>query len=77
LPNLKFVKFDFDTFINDSPVKDFWLNKVRKGVSWKDQLSDILRSLLMLTYGGAYLDSDSASRMQIPTDIPNFILKGN
>ena len=39
--------------------------------------SDMLRLLLVLTYGGAYLDTDSVTQAPFPADIPNFIVRGD
>ncbi len=39
------------------------------------QLSDVLRLLVLERFGGAYLDSDTASRAPVPTDLPDFIMK--
>jgi len=39
-------------------------------------LSDLLRVLLVYQYGGAYLDTDTISKLPLPS-LPNFITKGN
>ena len=82
---------DFLDLISSSPVADFWLGRSggQDGDSsggpgepldnqnFQNQLSDVVRLLVLERHGGAYLDADTASRAAVPTDLDNFIMKGD
>ncbi len=80
LPNLHFIRLNYSELIASSEVADFWFgNNISspRHQFYRNQLSDVVRLILLDRFGGAYLDADTASRAPVPTDIKNFIVEGN
>ena len=65
---------DFLAYISSSPLKDLFEGKVVGSPYEACQTSDLLRLLLLIEHGGAYLDLDVISIAKMPP--VQFLLKG-
>ncbi len=70
------MQINYETLINESSQAHI-LQKLKSGSKFYPvQISDLLRLLFLSQYGGAYMDSDTVSLMEFPSDISNFVIQG-
>ena len=67
--NIIFAKVDFDKLVAKTSASDIWIlgQATSKGFSLNN-MSNILRLVLLLKFGGVYFDSDVISVKSLPLD---------
>ena len=68
--NVEAISMDVQEFIENSEAKNLW-HKVQSSKYYISHLSDILRVLILKTFGGIYLDLDALIIKPLPP-APNF-----
>ncbi len=70
------MHLNFTALIDQSPQAHILEELNKESHSYKVQISDLLRLLLLSKHGGAYMDSDTVSLKPFPSDIANFVIEG-
>ena len=74
--NIIFVKVNFSKLVNNTSPSKLWESgAITRSGYYHTNISDVLRILLLLKFGGVYLDSDVISIHQLPRD-QGTIVKG-
>ena len=74
--NIIFAKVNFSKLVeNTSPSKLWESGAITRSGFYHNNISNVLRILLLLKFGGVYLDSDVISIQQLPRD-QGIIIKG-
>ena len=68
--NVEAISMDVQEFVENSEAKNLW-HKVQSSKYYISHLSDILRVLILKTFGGIYLDLDALIIKPLPP-APNF-----
>ena len=67
--NIIFAKVNFSQLVkNTSPSKLWESGAITRSGFYHNNISNVLRILLLLKFGGVYLDSDVISIQQLPRD---------
>ena len=74
--NIIFAKVNFSQLVKNTSLSKLWESgAITRSGYYHTNISDVLRILLLLKFGGVYLDSDVISIHQIPRD-QGIIVKG-
>ncbi len=73
--NIVFGKVDFADFVRHTPVDALWSSGTltRRGF-YLNNMSNALRLVLLMRFGGVYLDTDVVSLRPLPKDERNFLV---
>ena len=67
--NIIFVKVNFFKLVNNTSPSKLWESgEITRSGFYHNNISNVLRILLLLKFGGVYLDSDVISIQQLPQD---------
>ena len=77
--NIIFARVDFAKLVANTPMAKIWSKGIitTKGY-YLNNISDVLRVIVLWRYGGTYLDSDTISVKPVPSDLvykENWILR--
>jgi len=77
--NVQFMKLDMDEYVERSPLRKVWLEKLKPKINqFKATMSNLMRALYFSTnMVGLFLDMDTTSIKPFPKDIANFVVDGN
>ena len=66
-PNVVFARVNFTDLVAKTSASELWMNgTITKTGHFLTNISDVLRTILLLRFGGVYFDSDVISIKQVP-----------
>ena len=67
--NIIFARVNFSQLVADTPSSKLWESgAITRTGFYRNNISNVLRIVLLLKFGGVYFDSDVISIQQVPRD---------